>query len=113
MNESPALNPAILEMVSLGAAIAARCPSKTQEMVNRLSERGIPDAQLQEVVNASRQVTEQTQARANQVIDAVMGGEKLESCMQRMMSDSTDSCCSSASDCCGDAGNEKQSQRCC
>lgn len=116
MSESPSLNPAVLEMVSLGAAIAARCPSKTQEMLNRLTDRGVPDNQLQEVVAASRQVVEETQSRANQVIDAVMAGEQLESCMQRMMKDSSGSCCSSDSDsdsgCCGGPADE-QTQRCC
>lgn len=114
MSESPSLNPAILEMVSLGAAIASRCPSKTQEMINRLAERGVPENQLQEVVAASRQVVEETQSRANQVIDAVMAGEQLESCMQRMMQESSGSCCSSGNDsgCCGSPADEK-TQRCC
>lgn len=114
MSESPSLNPTILEMVSLGAAVAARCPSKTQELVNRLTERGVPASQLQEVVDASREVVEATQSRANQVIDAVMAGEGLESCMQRMMKDSDNACCSSESDggCCGRPA-DKSTQRCC
>lgn len=114
MSESPSLNPAILEMVSLGAAIAARCPSKTQEMLTRLTERVVSDNQLQEVVAASRQVVEETQSRANQVIDAVMAGEPLENCMQRMTHDSRGSCGSSDGDsgCCGTPA-DKPTQRFC
>lgn len=106
MSEEKGLNPAILDIAALSAAIASRCPSKTAEMVERLSKRGIPDHQIHEVVTTARAVATESWERASGMIDAVLDGESLESCLSRASTDS-DSCCDKADEsCCGNAENK-------
>jgi len=92
MSEEKGLNPAILDIAALSAAIASRCPSKTAEMVERLADRGIPDHQVREVVTTARAVATESWERASGMIDAVLAGEPLESCMSRA-SQGGKSCC--------------------
>lgn len=106
MSEEKGLNPAILDIAALSAAIASRCPSKTAEMVERLSKRGIPDHQIHEVVTTARAVATESWERASGMIDAVLAGEPLESCLSRASAD-PGSCCNTADEsCCGNIENK-------
>ncbi|WP_322521679.1 hypothetical protein SR882_01965 [Guyparkeria halophila] len=110
MSEAKGLNPAILDIAALSAAIASRCPSKTAEMVERLSKRDIPDHQIHEVVTTARAVATESWERASGMVDAVLAGEPLESCLSRASADAT-SCCNTADEnCCGNA--EKKTSCC-
>ena len=103
MSEEKGLNPAILDIAALSAAVASRCPSKTAEMIERLAERGVPDHQVREVVTTARTIASESWVRASGMIDAVLAGESLESCLSRA-SKSADGCCGETdAGCCGDA----------
>ncbi|MGM0516072.1 MAG: hypothetical protein ACQER6_00565 [Pseudomonadota bacterium] len=85
MSEEKGLNPVILDIAALSAAVAARCPSGTAEMIGRLAERGVPDHQIRETVDLARTVAGESWERASGMIDAVLEGEPLDSCMSRAM----------------------------
>ena len=107
MSEEKGLNPAILDIAALSAAVASRCPSKTAEMLQRLQERGVPDHQVREVVIMARVVASESWERASGMIDAVLAGEAPESCLSRA-SNSADGCCGETdAGCCGDASSLK------
>lgn len=106
MSEKKGLNSAILDIAALSAAIASRCPSKTEEMVERLSKRGIPDHQILEVVTTARAVAAESWERASGMIDAVLAGEPLESCLSRAPDDAGSCCSTSDESCCGNAENK-------
>ncbi len=95
MSEDKGLSPVILEIASLSAAVASRCPSTTAEMIERLGKRGVPDHQLREIVELSRGVATDSWNRASGMIDAVLAGEPLESCLSRAMTGA------------GECGNER------
>ncbi len=103
MSEEKGLNPAILDIAALSAAIASRCPSKTAEMIERLHDRGIPDHQIREVVITARSVAAESWERASEMIDAVLAGEPLESCLSRASADSSSYCNTTDKSCCGPA----------
>ncbi len=104
MSEEKGLSPVILEIASLSAAVASRCPSTTAEMIERLGKRGVPDHQLHEIVELSRNVTTESWDRASGMIDAVLAGEPLESCISRAMSGASERNAESAGGCCSDPG---------
>lgn len=110
MSEEKGLNPAVLDIAALSAAIASRCPSKTAEIVERLSKRGIPDHQIHEVVATARSVAAESWEQASAMIDAVLDGEPLESCLSRASADSG-SCCGQADESCCD--NTENTTSCC
>jgi len=111
MSKENGLNPAILDIAALSAAIASRCPSKTAELTQRLADRGIPDHQVREVVTTARAVATDSWERASGMIDAVLAGEPLESCMSRA-SQGAGGCCGETDDsCCGD--DAKTTKTCC
>ena len=112
MSEEKGLAPAILEIAALSAAIASRCPSKTAEMVERLQERGLPDHQIREVVTTARAVATESWERASGMIDAVLAGESLESCLSRA-SQATAGCCGETNDsCCGEDASPAKTTCC-
>ena len=110
MSEEKGLNPVILDIAALSAAIASRCPSKTAEMIERLQDRGIPDHQVSEVVITARAVATESWERASGMIDVVLAGEPLESCLSRAASGANDCCADSGEGCCGET---KGQSNCC
>lgn len=111
MSEEKGLNPAILDIAALSAAIASRCPSKTAEMIERLQERGVPDHQVREVVITARTVASESWERASGMIDAVLAGEPLESCLSRASQAGKGCCGETEESCCGDEASTRQT--CC
>jgi len=112
MSEEKGLNPAILDIAALRAAIASRCPSKTAEMIERLQERGIPDHQVREVVVTARTVASESWERASGMIDAVLAGEPLESCLSRASKSAGGCCGETDAGCCGDDASTRKTTCC-
>lgn len=102
MSDTPSINPAIRDIAGLAAAIGTRCPSMTHTLVERLRERGLPEGQIQEVVDAARTVCHEARIRGESMIDAVLAGDNPTSCMQAM----DDTCADNAEGCCSGGTNE-------
>lgn len=106
MSKEKRLNPVILEIAALSAAVASRCPSKTAEMLEQLEERGVPGHQIEEIVATARGVATESWQRASDMIDAVLAGEPLESCLSRAKQGTGECCADSGDGCCGEPKNQ-------
>lgn len=103
MSENKGLSPVILEIASLSAAVASRCPSTTAEMIGKLGKRGVPDPQIREIVAIARGVATESWSRANTMIDAVLASEPLESCLSRTDTGSGQCDANTGNDCCSES----------
>lgn len=87
MTTQPQLHPSIVAMVSLAASIAANHPSKGLCQLGRLRELGIPEHQIDTVIEVARHIRDE----AGDKLDAAFDAEAAETAAAD--TSNTNSCC--------------------
>ncbi|MGM0412527.1 MAG: hypothetical protein ACQERG_04385 [Pseudomonadota bacterium] len=73
MTDKPNLHPSIVSMVSLGASIAANHPSMGLCQVSKLRELGIPEHQIDTVIEVARHIRDEAGDKLDAAFDAEAG----------------------------------------
>ncbi len=90
MQNQPELHPAIVSMVSLAAAIAARDPEMAACHLDRLRKAGIPEHQIRPVVELAQHIRDE----AGSSLDTVLEGQAAPA------PEVGEACCSADEGCC-------------
>lgn len=99
MTTQPQLHPSIVAMVSLAASIAANHPSKGLCQLARLRELGIPEHQIDTVIEVARHIRDE----AGEKLDAAFDEEAVQGQPAAPATTGTGSCCgttASGQSCC-------------
>lgn len=75
-DKTPDLHPSIVALTTLAASVAAGHPTQPRCQLNRLREMGLPEAQIETVVEVARHVREETARRNDEDLDAALGASK-------------------------------------
>lgn len=73
MKNGPQLHSSIVSMISLAAGIAAKHPSMALCQLSRLREMGIPEHQLQTVIELARHIRDEAAEKLDVAFDAEAG----------------------------------------
>ena len=69
MNTQPALHPSIIAMVSLASGIAANHPAMGQCQLKRLREAGVPEHQIDTVIEIARHIRDEAAEKLDLAFD--------------------------------------------
>jgi hypothetical protein len=69
MNEQPQLHSSIVAMVSLAAGIAANHPAMGQCQLQRLRDQGVPEHQLDAVIEIARHIRDEAAQKLDAAFD--------------------------------------------
>ena len=78
MTQQPQLHPSIVAMVSLAASIASNHPTKGLCQLARLRELGIPEHQIDTVIEVARHIREEAGERIDAAFDEAADAERRE-----------------------------------
>lgn len=73
MSERPELHSAVVSMVSLAAGIAAKHPDMGLCQLQRLRQMGVPDHQIQTVIDIARHIRDEASERLDARFDEQAG----------------------------------------
>lgn len=90
MSDQPQLHSSIVAMVSLASSIAANHPTQGLCQLRRLREMGVPDHQIDAVIEIARHIREEAGSKLDAVFD-----EEAQATAKPIMA-SAGSCCSSS-----------------
>lgn len=76
MNEQPQLHSSIVAMISLASGIAANHPAMGQCQLQRLRDAGIPEHQLDAVVEIARHIRDEAAQKLDAAFDEQAAGSK-------------------------------------
>jgi len=100
MNDQPQLHSSIIAMVSLASGIAAKHPAMGQCQLKRLRQAGVPDYQIDVVVEIARHIRDEAAQKLDAAFDdcaaaAAMEPEQDKNTRVASVAESAGSCCSS------------------
>lgn len=74
-DNAPELHPSIVALTTLAAGVAAGHPTQPRCQLNRLREMGIPESQIQTVVELGRHARDEAARRDDEDLDAALGAQ--------------------------------------
>lgn len=71
-DNAPELHPSIVALATLAAGVAAGHPSQPRCQLNRLREMGLPESQIETVVELARHVRDEAARRDDEDLEAAL-----------------------------------------